>query len=185
MINPAPSPWRKRFFGAGAALQPVFLDPALLGCWHTKNLFKNRHWLVTDPPTALLGNRYICLVHVNQACCLLSSASLSTFICSQGKITCSLLLQWKPCFPSWSIPFHAHKHNLYPTFNTCSRSLYKDRCPSEYEAYRTTLLNTANLIKFTVFKFLLTSPARLTHRSISRLSPRWDFPAFITSRPAA
>lgn len=91
-------------------------DPVLLGCWHTKNLFKNRHWLVTDPQTASLGNRYICLVHVNQACCLLSSASLSTFICSQSKITCSVVLQWRPCFPP-SPPDTSRFTHINTTYN--------------------------------------------------------------------
>ncbi len=58
--NPAPSPWRKRFFLLaqqcfGATYEPLFLVPSwCFGCRKTKNRFETRLWLWTSTGTALV-----------------------------------------------------------------------------------------------------------------------------------
>ncbi len=58
--NPAPSPWRKRFFLLaqqcfGATYEPLFLVRSwCFGCRKTKNRFETRLWLRTSTGTALV-----------------------------------------------------------------------------------------------------------------------------------
>ncbi len=62
--NPAPSPWRKRFFLLaqqcfGATYEPLFLVRSwCFGCRKTKNQFETRLWLWTSTGTALVEKGY-------------------------------------------------------------------------------------------------------------------------------
>ncbi len=62
--NPAPSPWRKRFFLLaqqcfGATYEPLFLVRSwCFGCRKTKNRFETRLWLRTSTGTALVEKGY-------------------------------------------------------------------------------------------------------------------------------
>ncbi len=95
--NPAPSPWRKRFFLLaqqcfGATYEPLFLVQSwCFGCQKAKNRFETRLWLRTSTGTALVEKRYECVsewVRVRECVwvCVCVNASTWVSVCVQGWI---------------------------------------------------------------------------------------------------